>query len=40
MMNRTTFRDRLIQLLSEHSEEREDLLSRLSHDERQAVMYQ
>lgn len=40
MTDRATFRDRLIQLLSTQSEEREEMLSRLSADERRAILYE
>ena len=35
-----TFRHKLVELLASHSEEREDLFTRLTADEQQAFVYQ
>ena len=40
MAERMTFRDKLVELLASHSEEREDLFTRLTADEQRAFAYQ
>ena len=40
MANDMRFRDRFVEFLSTPSDERDEMLSRLADDERQALMYQ